>query len=61
MSVNEQDNVASLNGLRWLLAFVALGGAVYANHMLVDQSLLIRVATILVLVAVGLGIAATTT
>jgi preprotein translocase subunit SecE len=61
MSVNEQDSVASLNGLRWLLAFVALGGAVYANHILVDESLPIRVAAIIVLVAVGLGIAATTT
>lgn len=61
MSVNEQDSVASLNGLRWLFAFLALGAAVYANHSLVDESLLIRVAVILVLVAVGLGIAATTT
>ncbi len=61
MSVNEQDSVASLNGLRWLFAFLALGSAVYANHALVDESLLIRVAIILVLVAVGLGIAATTT
>lgn len=61
MSVNEQDSVASLNGLRWLFAFIALGGAVYANHALVDGSLLARVAIILVLVAVGLGIAATTT
>jgi len=61
MSVNEQETVASLNGLRWLFAFLALGGAVYANHALVDESLLIRVAIILVLVAVGLGIALTTT
>lgn len=61
MSVNEQDSVASLNGLRWLFAFLALGGAVYANHILVDESILIRVAVILVLVAVGLAIAVTTT
>ncbi|MBV1908083.1 MAG: preprotein translocase subunit SecE [Kangiellaceae bacterium] len=61
MSVNEEDSVASLNGLRWLFAFLALGGAVYANHILVDESILIRVAVILVLVAVGLGIAVTTT
>jgi len=61
MSVNEQDSVASLNGLRWLVAFLSLGGAVYANHFFVDDSILIRVAAIIVLVAIGLGIAATTT
>ncbi|MCF6193696.1 MAG: preprotein translocase subunit SecE [Kangiellaceae bacterium] len=61
MSVNENDSVASLNGLRWVMTFLALGGAVYANHTLVDGSLLIRVAVILALVAVGLGIAITTT
>ena len=63
MSVNEQDSVAPLNGLRWLFAFVSLGGAVYANHYLaaVDTSLPIRVAIILILIATGLGIASTTT
>ena len=61
MSVNEQDSVASLNGLRWFFSFLALGSAVYANHSLVDESLLIRVAVILVMVAIGLAIAATTT
>ncbi len=61
MSVNEQDSVASFNGFRWVITFLALGGAVYANHALVDGSLLIRVAVILGLVAVGLGIATTTT
>ena len=61
MSVNEQDSVASLNGLRWLFAFLSLGGAVYANHILVDESILIRVAVIIALVAIGLGIAVTTT
>jgi len=61
MSVNEQDSVASLNGLRWFIAFLSLGGAVYANHFFVDDSILIRVSAIIVLVAMGLGIAATTT
>lgn len=61
MSVNEQDSVASLNGLRWFFAFLALGGAVYANHSLVDGSIFIRVAVILVLVAIGLGVGLTTT
>lgn len=61
MSVNEQDSVAPFNGLRWLLAFLSLGGAVYANHILVDESILIRVAVILVLVAVGFAIAISTT
>ncbi|MGB0496441.1 MAG: preprotein translocase subunit SecE [Kangiellaceae bacterium] len=61
MSVNEQEFEASFNGLRWLLAFLALGGAVYANHFLVDDSILVRVAAVIALVAVGLGIAITTT
>jgi len=64
MSANEQDPLAaSFNGLRWLLSFVFLGGAVYANHALAgaDNSFLVRVAIILVLVAIGLGIAMTTT
>ena len=61
MSVNEQDSVASLNGLRWFIAFLSLGGAVYANHFFVDDSILIRVTAIIVLVAIGLGIATTTT
>ena len=61
MSVNEQEFEASFNGLRWLLAFLALGGAVYANHYLVDESILIRVAAVIALVAIGLGIAITTT
>lgn len=61
MSVNEQESTASFNSLRWLLSLLALGGAVYANHALVDGSLLVRVAVILALVAVGLGTAMTTT
>ena len=61
MSANEQESDVSLNGLRWLLAFLFLGGAIYANHYFVDDSLFIRVASILALVALGLGIAATTT
>lgn len=61
MSVNEQEFEASFNGLRWLLSFLALGGAVYANHYLVDESILIRAAVVIALVAIGLGIMITTT
>jgi len=61
MSVNEQEFEASFNGLRWLLAFLTLGGAVYANHYFVDDSILVRVAIVIALVAIGLGIAITTT
>ncbi|MDQ7048524.1 MAG: preprotein translocase subunit SecE [Enterobacterales bacterium] len=60
MSVNEQESEVSFNGLRWLITFLALGGAVYANHYLIDESLLVRVAVILALVAVGFAIALTT-
>ncbi len=61
MSVNEQESEVSLNGLRWLITFLSLGGAVYANHYLIDESVLVRVAVILALVAVGFAIALTTT
>jgi len=61
MSVNEQESEVSLNGLRWVITFLALAGAVYANHYLIDESLLIRVAVILALVAFGFVIALTTT
>jgi preprotein translocase subunit SecE len=61
MSVQEQAPTSSFDGLKWILAIIALAGAVYANHYLVDGSVLIRVAVIIVLVAVGLGIGFTTT
>lgn len=60
MSVQEQAPTSSVDKFKWLLAMVSLAGAVYANHALVDGSVLIRVASIIGLVAIGLGIGFTT-
>ncbi|MGX5175139.1 preprotein translocase subunit SecE [Aliikangiella sp. IMCC44653] len=62
MTTQEQaPTSSSFDAIRWILAIVALAGAVYANHYLVDGSVLIRAGVIIVLVAVGLGIGFTTT
>lgn len=56
MSVQEQAPSSSFDSIKWILALVALAGAVYANHTLVDDSMLIRVGVILALIVVGLGV-----
>ncbi|WP_444996856.1 preprotein translocase subunit SecE [Aliikangiella sp. IMCC44359] len=62
MSVQEQAaTTSSFDPIKWILAVLALAGAVYANHYLVDGSVLIRVGVIIALVAIGLGIGFTTT
>ena len=61
MSVQEEAPTSSFDAIKWILAVVALAGAVYANHYLVDGSVLVRVGVIIALVAVGLGIGFTTT
>jgi len=61
MSVQEENPTSSFDSIKWILAVVALAGAVYANHYLVDGSVLVRAGVIITLVAVGLGIGFTTT
>jgi len=61
MSVQEQAPSSSFDSIKWILAFVALAGAVYANHALVDDSVLIRVGVIIALIVVGLGVGFSTT
>ncbi|TQV85524.1 preprotein translocase subunit SecE [Aliikangiella coralliicola] len=61
MTVQEQAPTSSFDAIKWILAVVALAGAVYANHYLVDGSVLIRVGVIIALVAIGLGIGFSTT
>jgi preprotein translocase subunit SecE len=61
MSVQEQAPSSSFDAIKWILALVALAGAVYANHALVDDSVLIRVGVILALILVGLGVGFSTT
>lgn len=60
MSVQEQASSSSFDTIKWLLAVVALAGAVYANHSLVDGSILIRAGVIIALVVIGIGIGFTT-
>ena len=62
MSTQEQvQESSSFDMIKWILAIVALAGAVYANHILVDGSVLVRAGVIIALVVVGLGIGFTTT
>ncbi|MET1257313.1 preprotein translocase subunit SecE [Aliikangiella maris] len=61
MSVQEQvETSSSLDKIKWVLSAITLAGAVYANHYLIDGSVLIRAAVIIALVAIGLGIGFTT-
>ncbi|WP_196139265.1 preprotein translocase subunit SecE [Aliikangiella sp. G2MR2-5] len=60
MSAQEQAPSSSFDAIKWILAIVALAAAVYANHYLVDGSVLVRAGVIVALVAVGLGIGFTT-
>ncbi len=61
MSVQEEAPSSSFDTIKWILALVALAGAVYANHTLVDDSVLIRVGVIIALIVVGLGVGFSTT
>ncbi|TQV73874.1 preprotein translocase subunit SecE [Aliikangiella marina] len=62
MSAQEQvQESSSFDAIKWILAIVALAGAVYANHLLVDDSVLIRAGVIIALIVVGFAIGFTTT
>lgn len=56
MSTIEEGPKTSFDVIKWILCFIALAGAVYANHALVDGSVLIRAGVIVVLVATGLWV-----
>lgn len=57
MSAQEQTpSSPSFDKVKWVLAVVSLTAAVYANHYLVDDSVLVRAGVILVLIAVGLAV-----
>ncbi|GGA90978.1 protein translocase subunit SecE [Neiella marina] len=49
-----------MDGLKWGLVFILLGGAVVGNYMLADLSVALRVAGVIVLIAVALVVAAQT-
>ena len=61
MSAQEQTPSSSFDSIKWILTLVAFAGAVYANHYLVDDSVLIRAGVIIVLIAVGLAVGFSTT
>ncbi|WP_087507678.1 preprotein translocase subunit SecE [Neiella marina] len=61
MSANpEASTNSSMDGLKWGLVFILLGGAVVGNYMLADLSVALRVAGVIVLIAVALVVAAQT-
>lgn len=61
MTIQEQAPSSSFDMIKWILAAVTLAAAVYANHALVDGSIIVRASVVIVLVAAGLGIGFTTT
>lgn len=62
MSANpEASTNSSMDGLKWGLVFILLAGAVVGNYMLADLSVALRVAGVIIAVAVALVVAAQTT
>ena len=60
MSANVENPSSSMDAVKWLLAIALLGGAVVGNYMFEDQSVLVRAIGVVVAIAAGLGVAATT-
>jgi preprotein translocase subunit SecE len=56
MSTQEETPTNSFDAIKWIFSIAALVGAVYANHMLVDDSVLIRAGSIIGLIVVGMAI-----
>ena len=60
MSTNVETPSNAMDSVKWLVAIALLAGAVVGNYMYADQSVLLRAIGVVVAVAAGLGIAATT-
>ena len=60
MSGNTEAAKSPLNVVKWLLAVAVAGVAIVGNQLYADVGLLYRVLGVVALMAVGLGIAATT-
>ncbi|MBE0377492.1 MULTISPECIES: preprotein translocase subunit SecE [Pseudoalteromonas] len=60
MSTNVETPSSAMDSVKWLVAIALLAGAVVGNYMYADQSVLLRAIGVVVAVAAGLGIAATT-
>ncbi|MDH5433285.1 MAG: preprotein translocase subunit SecE [Gammaproteobacteria bacterium] len=61
MSTQEQVITTSpFDKVKWFLAIALLAAAVYANHYFVDSGMLVRVGSILGLIATGLAVGLST-
>ncbi|WP_285817843.1 preprotein translocase subunit SecE [Echinimonas agarilytica] len=61
MSANTETTTSSMDPLKWGVAIILLLAAVVGNYMLSDLSVAIRVAGVIVAIAVALVVAAQTT
>ena len=57
MSTNTETSGGALDWLKWLVVAALLGGGVYGNWYFQDESLLIRVAALLVIAVVAAFVA----
>ncbi|OBT12990.1 preprotein translocase subunit SecE [Vibrio sp. UCD-FRSSP16_10] len=55
------DSSSAADIFKWIVAFVLLAAAVVGNHLYGEMSVVIRAASVVALIAIALGIAATTT
>lgn len=61
MSGNAEITSSPLSAVKWLLAIAVAAGAIVGNQMYAEVALLYRVLAVVALMAVAMGIAATTT
>lgn len=60
MSTNVENSSSSMDTVKWLVAIALLTGAVVGNYLYADLSVLVRAIGVVVAIAAGLGILATT-
>ncbi|WP_419148117.1 preprotein translocase subunit SecE [Pseudoalteromonas 'SMAR'] len=60
MSTNVENSSSSMDTVKWLVAIALLTGAVVGNYLYADLSVLVRAVGVVVAIAAGLGILATT-
>ncbi len=60
MSANAEQSSNGLDIVKWIIAIALLAGAVIANNMLDQESVLIRAIGVVAAVAIAAGFAATT-
>ncbi|MBV1839199.1 preprotein translocase subunit SecE [Photobacterium ganghwense] len=59
-NAENQSSSSSMDGLKWVAVFALLAAAVVGNYLYSDVSVVLRAATVVVLVAAAGGIAALT-